>query len=106
MHRRNTVVIAGFAGLAVTLAACGGAGSSSSVVHKRSPIAVAAGTHTPAGTSSSGTGSGSGAVPSGPVTPPGVVDTQSLDQIGSQLGTLDHSVTVASSDLTNPQGDS
>jgi hypothetical protein len=105
MQRRGMVLTAVCAGLAVTLTACGGTGSSAPVV-KRASHPVTAGTPTPSVPSTSGTGTATTTAPPSTVTPSAVVDTQALDQIGTQLGSLDHSLGAASSDLTDPHGDS
>ena len=87
--------------LAVLLTACG-AGTPLQAGRATTPPTSAASTSP----SSTAVGAGSGSVPGSPTATPSAALIPQLDQVGTDLGALDTNLSVANSDLTNPQGDS
>jgi hypothetical protein len=99
MTKRRFTLFATSAAIAVALAACG-TGSASHVVR---------GAQQPAAASSVTTATSASSVPA--LTPPttaasDVLSTQTLEQVGAELGSLDNSLKTADTDLNDPQGDS
>ena len=94
MKKRTVAVCIVSALTAVTLAACA-ASNASHVVTTTPPAAATTSTTVPS------TPSTTAATP-----PSAALSAQTLDQIGVELGSLDHSLNTADTDLSNPQGDS
>ncbi len=93
------------AGVAVTLAACG-AGSSSHVVGGTTVPVTATSTPAPTSTTvSPGTTIPVTAVPTTTVTSD-TLSANTLNQVATELGSLDGNLSTADNDLNNPQGDS
>lgn len=91
MTTRKFAAVVLWVGISVILTACG-TSSSSHAVQKTKPPVAAASTSTTSTTSTS--------------TPSSTLNTQTLDQVGVQLGKLDNSLNTANSDLNSPRGDS
>jgi hypothetical protein len=104
MTKRKLAAAVFFAGISVTLTACGTSDSSHAVRKTNPPVTVAS-TSTTAPASTTSTGASSASTPSTTM-PSSTFNTQTLDQVGAQLGAIDSSLTTANSDLNNPQGDS
>ena len=87
---------------AVTLAACGTSSASHVVGGAGQPVATSTATSTAVTTT---TPSVTPVVPS-TTAPTDALSSQTLDQVGAELGSLDNSLNTADADLNNPQGDS
>ncbi len=100
---RRRLTAAGTAAAALTLAACG-VGSASHVVQGTAP-----GTTPTTQVSTSSTVAVSTPVTSASTTTiasSSTLNTQTLDQVAAQLGTVNSNLQQVNSDLNNPQGDS
>jgi len=105
MTTRRFATVTLFTGITLTLAACG-AGSSSHIV---APTTTATSLPSTSTTAATVPGSVPASVP--PVgtpttTPSNGLSSQSLDQVGADLGALDNNLNAVNSDLNHPQGDS
>jgi hypothetical protein len=105
MTTRKLATATLFTGIAVTLAACG-AGISSHVVQRIPPLTSVA----PRSTTTAafpGSVPVPAPAPGAPTTAPSAtLNAQTVDQVATELGGLDNSLSTANSDLNHPQGDS
>jgi len=103
--KRKLTVVAMAAGVTVTLAACG-AGSSSHVVEGTTVPVTATSAPAPASTTvSPGTTIPVTVAPTTAV-PSDTLSANTLNQVATELGSLDGNLSTANNDLNNPQGDS
>jgi multidrug efflux pump subunit AcrA (membrane-fusion protein) len=97
MTKRTVMLSVVSALAAVTLAACGMPSASH----------VVKGTVPPVATTSTTAPSTTPTTTAVATTPPSdALSSQTLDQVGAELGSLDTSLNTADADLNNPQGDS
>jgi len=101
MKARKLIVAMLSAGIAATLAACGSA--SASHVVEGTTVPTPSTTTVPAGTPTTTAVSGA-TTPT--TTTPDTLSANTLNQVASELGSLDSSLSTADTDLSDPQGDS
>jgi len=102
MTKRTVTLVVAAAIAAVTLAACGTPSASHVVKGTVSTVVTTTAAPVPSTTvpdAASTTAAASTTPPSN------ALSSQTLDQVGAELGSLDNSLNAANADLNNPQGD-